>query len=201
LLAIEGRLVVARVTMGEFEDVGDLIREAFLIGFPSPAIKSLICATDRDIEDLGAAGATPIKDLMEVDHKLMERLIEMIDYVPEMHGCSPKFGDPESAIVPTKGFPAFVTFDPLAPYNPTLRATRALNEEAESCAIGSWLPEPLASATCRDYLRFAKRALKEIEKQKIQPVFKMVDTCAGEFESSTPYYYGTFETEDDAVLR
>lgn len=33
-------------------------------------------------------------------------------------------------------------------------------------------------------------------------VVKMVDTCAGEFESATPYYYRTFETEDDhlAVL-
>jgi carbamoyl-phosphate synthase large subunit len=27
----------------------------------------------------------------------------------------------------------------------------------------------------------------------------MVDTCAGEFESATPYYYGTFEVEDDAL--
>jgi carbamoyl-phosphate synthase large subunit len=33
------------------------------------------------------------------------------------------------------------------------------------------------------------------------PVFKMVDTCAGEFESHTPYYYGTFEQEDDALAR
>jgi carbamoyl-phosphate synthase large subunit len=39
----------------------------------------------------------------------------------------------------------------------------------------------------------------EIEAQKIMPVFKMVDTCAGEFESHTAYYYGTFETEDDLV--
>ncbi len=38
----------------------------------------------------------------------------------------------------------------------------------------------------------------EIEGQKVKPVFKMVDTCAGEFESRTPYYYGTFEQEDDA---
>lgn len=28
-------------------------------------------------------------------------------------------------------------------------------------------------------------------------VFKMVDTCAGEFESHTPYYYSTEEQEDD----
>lgn len=34
---------------------------------------------------------------------------------------------------------------------------------------------------------------------KVQPVFKMVDTCAGEFESKTPYYYGTFEVQDDVV--
>lgn len=30
-------------------------------------------------------------------------------------------------------------------------------------------------------------------------VFKMVDTCAGEFESKTPYFYGAWEKEDDAV--
>lgn len=31
-------------------------------------------------------------------------------------------------------------------------------------------------------------------------VFKMVDTCAGEFESQTPYYYATRESEDDHVV-
>jgi len=45
---------------------------------------------------------------------------------------------------------------------------------------------------------FAYWAGSEIERQKVMPVFKMVDTCAGEFESHTPYYYGTFEMEDDA---
>lgn len=32
-----------------------------------------------------------------------------------------------------------------------------------------------------------------------QPVYKMVDTCAGEFESRTPYYYRTGESESDSV--
>jgi carbamoyl-phosphate synthase large subunit len=31
-------------------------------------------------------------------------------------------------------------------------------------------------------------------------VFKMVDTCAGEFESHTPYYYSAEETEDDRAF-
>ncbi|SDC75389.1 carbamoyl-phosphate synthase large subunit [Paenibacillus sp. UNCCL117] len=31
----------------------------------------------------------------------------------------------------------------------------------------------------------------------IKPVYKMVDTCAAEFEATTPYYYSTYETEDE----
>jgi carbamoyl-phosphate synthase large subunit len=31
------------------------------------------------------------------------------------------------------------------------------------------------------------------------PVFKMVDTCAGEFASETPYFYSTYEEEDEAA--
>ncbi len=33
----------------------------------------------------------------------------------------------------------------------------------------------------------------------IIPVFKMVDTCAAEFESATPYYYSTYEQENESV--
>ena len=32
----------------------------------------------------------------------------------------------------------------------------------------------------------------------IKPVFKLVDTCAAEFESSTPYLYSSFDEEDEA---
>ncbi|MGY4689759.1 carbamoyl-phosphate synthase large subunit [Salibacterium sp. K-3] len=32
----------------------------------------------------------------------------------------------------------------------------------------------------------------------IMPVYKMVDTCAAEFESETPYYYSTFEQENES---
>ncbi|SDJ73636.1 carbamoyl-phosphate synthase large subunit [Sediminibacillus albus] len=33
----------------------------------------------------------------------------------------------------------------------------------------------------------------------IQPVYKMVDTCAAEFESETPYFYSTYEDENESV--
>jgi len=36
-------------------------------------------------------------------------------------------------------------------------------------------------------------------KQSIKPVFKVVDTCAAEFESETTYLYSTYEQENEAV--
>lgn len=39
------------------------------------------------------------------------------------------------------------------------------------------------------------RALRE--SRGIRPVYKLVDTCAAEFEASTPYYYSTYEEEDE----
>ena len=32
----------------------------------------------------------------------------------------------------------------------------------------------------------------------VQPVYKIVDTCAAEFDASTPYFYSTYEQEDEA---
>ncbi len=66
---------------------------------------------------------------------------------------------------------------------------------------------------------FTDRAIAELRKQEhpegpftregevrkhrldsgIRPVYKMVDTCAAEFEASTPYYYSTYETENEVT--
>ncbi len=34
---------------------------------------------------------------------------------------------------------------------------------------------------------------------QIKPVYKMVDTCAAEFESTTPYFYSTYEFENESI--
>lgn len=36
-------------------------------------------------------------------------------------------------------------------------------------------------------------------KGKITPVYKMVDTCAGEFDAETPYYYSTYDRENESL--
>lgn len=38
------------------------------------------------------------------------------------------------------------------------------------------------------------------QEDKIQRVYKLVDTCAAEFEAFTPYYYSTFEEENESKV-
>ncbi|KMT21089.1 carbamoyl-phosphate synthase (glutamine-hydrolyzing) large subunit [Clostridium cylindrosporum] len=47
----------------------------------------------------------------------------------------------------------------------------------------------------------SKEELKAIrDEHGIYPVYKMVDTCANEFEAKTPYYYSCYEKEDENVI-
>jgi len=48
-------------------------------------------------------------------------------------------------------------------------------------------------------LGFDESTLRNIRKEKgILPTYKVVDTCGAEFEAYTPYYYSTYETEDES---
>jgi carbamoyl-phosphate synthase large subunit len=43
-------------------------------------------------------------------------------------------------------------------------------------------------------------AVRQLRRERgIEPVFKLVDTCAAEFEAYTPYYYSTYEEENESV--
>ncbi len=50
-------------------------------------------------------------------------------------------------------------------------------------------------ATLTDRLPEQVRGLRR--SWNIQPVYKIVDTCAAEFDASTPYFYSTYEQEDE----
>jgi len=50
-------------------------------------------------------------------------------------------------------------------------------------------------------LGFDEQAIRKIRKDKgILPVYKLVDTCGAEFEAYTPYYYSTYEVENEAHI-
>ena len=44
------------------------------------------------------------------------------------------------------------------------------------------------------------KVYKKREELGIKRVYKLVDTCAAEFEAKTPYYYSTFEFENESIV-
>ncbi|MDO4892051.1 MAG: carbamoyl-phosphate synthase large subunit [Eubacteriales bacterium] len=52
------------------------------------------------------------------------------------------------------------------------------------------------------HIGFLDKTIEEMSGQKIEnpltPVYKMVDTCAAEFAAETPYFYSTFDKENEA---
>ncbi len=50
-----------------------------------------------------------------------------------------------------------------------------------------------------DIIGISESGIRSLRKEKgIKPVYKLVDTCAAEFEAYTPYYYSTYEEEDES---
>ena len=53
-------------------------------------------------------------------------------------------------------------------------------------------------------LGYLDRTIEKFSGQKVEnplvPVFKMVDTCAAEFNAETPYFYSTYDEENEAEL-
>jgi carbamoyl-phosphate synthase large subunit len=41
---------------------------------------------------------------------------------------------------------------------------------------------------------------KTRKKHNVKPVYKLVDTCAGEFQAKQPYYYSTYETNNESKV-
>ena len=52
-----------------------------------------------------------------------------------------------------------------------------------------------------DLMRISPERLCELRKlYNIQPAYKMVDTCGGEFDALSPYYYSTYEQYDEVQV-
>ena len=42
--------------------------------------------------------------------------------------------------------------------------------------------------------------LEKFDREDIYPVYKMIDTCASEFDSYVPYFYSTYEEENESIV-
>ena len=82
-----------------------------------------------------------------------------------------------------------IDLEKLAAENP--RNPEVLKELKENGFSDSWIARTWGMSTKEVYdLR---------HELNIVPVYKMVDTCAGEFTSATPYFYSSYEQENESI--
>jgi len=80
-----------------------------------------------------------------------------------------------------------------------------VEKEAEQWRNSKWLwRAKQLGFTDRRLAKLAAVSEKEIYEVRVQnsifPTYKMVDTCAAEFEAVTPYYYSCYSAEDEVVV-
>jgi carbamoyl-phosphate synthase large subunit len=168
-------------SVGEVMAIGRTFKEAFLKG-----VRSLESAKEPGTEKIE-------KDLIR--HKLVTPTPDRIPYL--LHAVGSGFSIPE-----------LVELTHIDPW--------FLNEMKEITDVIKLLSQHTLESVPPELLREAKEAgfsdmriarllgskPRDVAAKrgdyKIVPVYKRVDTCAAEFESYTPYFYSTYEEENEA---
>ena len=78
---------------------------------------------------------------------------------------------------------------------------RLQNEELTPALLRSAKKMGFSDLTIGKYTGKQMFEIRSLRKtHKILPTYKMVDTCAAEFEAHTPYYYSTYAQEDEVAV-
>lgn len=85
----------------------------------------------------------------------------------------------------------------IADFEQNLNADNILNPTILRKAKRMGFPDEILS----EITKCPEEAIKKVRTENgIIPTYKMVDTCAAEFEAKTPYYYATYEEEDEVTV-
>jgi carbamoyl-phosphate synthase large subunit len=166
-------------SVGEVMAIGRTFKEAFLKG-----VRSLESAKDSDkinVDLIRHKLVTPTPDRIPYLLYAIGNGFSIPDLVDLTH-IDPWFLNEMKEITDTMKLLSQHTIESLPP--------ELLREAKESGFSDSRIAR-LIGAKPRDVA--AKRG-----DYAIAPVYKRVDTCAAEFESYTPYFYSTYEEEDEA---
>ncbi len=192
------RLTTQMKSVGEAMAIGRTFKEAFQKGLRALEIDRPGWAIgefpkdDRvrsdDVEDLRAAVRTPTPERVFQLKRAMRAGVTVED-LAELTHIDPWFlGQLEELIEAEDAFARATALDA-----PTLRRMKRLGFSDRQLA------------ELRQCTETALRA--ERWRLGVHPAYKVVDTCAGEFPSATPYYYSSYDEEneseglgDDAVM-
>jgi len=126
-----------------------------------------------------------INALTFIDRWFLENLSEIVEFEKELRKFSKRHSDPESS----EGEES-QRRDPSATPSPQDDVLRNLLRQAKQLGFSDI---QLAEIFSKNEVEF--RILRK--ELGIFPAYKLVDTCAAEFEAFTPYYYSTYEEEDE----
>jgi carbamoyl-phosphate synthase large subunit len=127
----------------------------------------------------GGMGIGEIHRLTHIDPWFLENMKEIVDLEGEIRGYEIEFRDLElwSGVMDQK--------KPMIPQELLRRAKRYGFSDVQLGHLMGFDESEIRSSRID---------------RGILPTFKLVDTCAAEFDAYTPYYYSTYETEDEARI-
>ena len=187
-------------SVGEAMSIGRTFKESFQKAIRSMEVKRFGFGLDHN--DLWLAGQRGGSDEWPIDEETISRKLSVpcqgrlyyVRYALKA-GWSPKRIFDLSAIDPW-----FIDqFQQLVEFEDRLLAHERLEDVprellADAKAMGYSDPQ-LAMVYLGSICTETILQVREHRKgQGIEPVYKLVDTCAAEFEAATPYYYSTYET-------
>lgn len=139
-------------------------------------------STNRDLEELKKRVQVPDDERL-FDLAEMLRRNYRVEKVCEITGMDPFFVNKIKGIVDME------------------EALKEMSiEDLDADTLRLYKEKGFSDKIIAKYLNVQPPKIYELRKQyNIIPVYKMVDTCAGEFEAVTPYYYSTYDEENEAV--
>jgi carbamoyl-phosphate synthase large subunit len=174
-------------SVGEAMAIGRTFQESFQKALRSLEIGRFGWGCDRDetlpsIEQVRSLLRTPTPDrIFSIRHAMQLKL--SLEDIYDLTGVDPWFLDKMQGILTTE---LFLKTQQLA--NITKIQLWDVKRQGFSDRQIAY-----ATKTTEDEVRTHRKSLGVI------PAYKLVDTCAAEFEAETPYYYSTYEEETEVI--
>jgi carbamoyl-phosphate synthase large subunit len=174
-------------SVGEAMAIGRTFQESFQKALRSLEISRFGWGCDRDeslpsIEQVRSLLRTPTPDRIFSIRHAMQLKVSLED-IYDLTGVDPWFLDKMQGILTTE---LFLKTQQLT----SLTKTQLWDVKRQGFSDRQIA---YATKTTEDIVRTHRKSLGVI------PAYKLVDTCAAEFEAETPYYYSTYEEETEVI--
>jgi len=172
-------------SVGEVMSIGRTFKEAFQKGLRGLEIKVPGFVSKKATGDLIENLVRPNAERFQyIKRALSERM--PVEQIIELTGIDPWFLDNLKEIVEFEERLEMLAEETKLPDAATMLEAKKLG---------------FSDIQLADIFSTKESEIRRVRKNlKITPAYKLVDTCAAEFEAFTPYYYSTYETEDEVEV-